>query len=126
MDGVISMKKKLLFALLVLALGYPFAGYSADPLANLPDPTRHKQKQKKAVKQVKQKSLILQSTLISDERSYAIINGESVAIGERIGGATLLTITPFEVVLLRHGQKRTLPLATTRIVREDNPEINDD
>jgi len=122
------MKRKLALTLLIISLGYPFAGVSADPLANLPDPTRHKQKQKqkKAVKNVKQKALTLQSTLISDERRYAVINGQSMAIGERIDGATLLEITPFKAVLIKHGQRKVLTLTTTDVVNEPSSTIIDD
>jgi len=121
-----STKTALSCSLLVISLALPFIGHASDPLAGLPDPTRHQQIQKKVVKKIVHQPLILQSTLIHEERRYAIINGKSLQIGERINGATLLTITPFEITLERHGQRQVLRLMTTGIVRKNEHSNHED
>lgn len=52
----------------------------------------------------------LQSILISPQRRLAVINGQTVALGGRIGDATLLAISETGVVLRRGGQLETLRL----------------
>lgn len=52
----------------------------------------------------------LQSTLISDDRKVAVINGRTVAPGEQIDGATLLEIRGDGVTLQQDGQKLVLRL----------------
>jgi MSHA biogenesis protein MshK len=52
----------------------------------------------------------LQSVLISSRRSVAVIDGRTVALGERVGDATLVSIAPAEVVLQRGAERRTLKL----------------
>ncbi len=114
-----NMKTKLICSLIMICLAYPLSvGHAADPFDNLPDPTRHHKKiTKKAVKKIKQRPpLILQSTLISKNSSHAIINGKTVAVGERIEGATLLAINPFEVVIEQRGKQKRLQLLTTDVV----------
>ena len=120
-------KKIFTYILLVIGLGLPLLGHGKDPFAGLPDPTRHKEPPpKKVVKKVERKSLILQSTLISDGYSHAVINGKAVAIGERIEGATLLSINPFNVELERRGHRITLKLLPTEVVRKKDHTISED
>jgi hypothetical protein len=121
-----SIKIKLSCSLLAISLVLPFLSHASDPFAGLPDPTRHKQTAKKVVKKVAHKPLVLQSTLISEDRSYAIINGKSVEIGERVNGATLLTINPFDVTVKRYGRRLTLRLMPTDIVRNSERSTNED
>ncbi len=121
-----KFKTTLFCTLLSFSLIYPMEVSAADPFADLPDPTRYKQTPKKVVKKIKRKPLILQSTLISKGRSYAIINGKQVAIGERVNGATLLAINPFNVLIESRGQQKTLQLISTDVVHKQGRTINED
>jgi len=118
MAGIMKIKTKLLCSLIVICLTYPLAGYSSDLIGNLPDPTRHKQITKKAVKKVIRQPLTLQSTMVSKNYSHAIINNKTILIGERIEGAKLLAIHPFEVVIEKHGKQHRLPLIARDVVKK--------
>jgi MSHA biogenesis protein MshK len=52
----------------------------------------------------------LQSTLLSHGRRLAIIDGQSVALGEKIGDATVVDITPTQVLLRRGSETEALEL----------------
>jgi MSHA biogenesis protein MshK len=54
--------------------------------------------------------LSLQSIRISAESRSAMINGEHVQIGQRVGGLRLIRVSESEVVVLEGGQRRTLKL----------------
>jgi hypothetical protein len=55
-------------------------------------------------------NLVLQSVLIFPDVRSAIINGEHVSLGEKIGGQRLVRVSETEVVLLDGGIRRTLKL----------------
>lgn len=55
-------------------------------------------------------TLVLQSVLISPGRKVAVISGETVQVGDRLGDARVTKITEGEVVLVRDGQAQTLKL----------------
>lgn len=52
----------------------------------------------------------LQSVLIARNRSVAVIDGRSVRLGERIGDATVVAISPSAVTLQRGSERQTLKL----------------
>lgn len=52
----------------------------------------------------------LQSTLVADTRRVAVINGRTVAQGERVDGAQLVEIRQDGVTLEHEGQRITLRL----------------
>ena len=52
----------------------------------------------------------LQSTLISAERKLAVIDGKRVGIGDSIGGASVVEIGQYHVVLKRGMERSTLKL----------------
>ena len=54
--------------------------------------------------------LVLQSVLIAPDIRSAIISGELVQIGEKIGGQRLVRVSETEVVLLEGGVRHTLKL----------------
>jgi len=54
--------------------------------------------------------LVLQSVIISDANRSAIISGEHVALGGKIGAARLVKVSEAAVVLLTGGDRRTLKL----------------
>jgi hypothetical protein len=53
---------------------------------------------------------VLQSVLIFPDFRSAIISGEHVSLGEKIGGQRLVRVSETEVVLLDGGIRRTLKL----------------
>jgi len=54
--------------------------------------------------------LVLQSVIISDTRRSAIISGQHVVLGGRIGPARLIKVSEAAVVLLTGDSRRTLKL----------------
>lgn len=52
----------------------------------------------------------LQSTIVSAERRLAVIDGKRVGIGDKIGGASVVEIGPYHVVLKRGMERSTLKL----------------
>jgi MSHA biogenesis protein MshK len=52
----------------------------------------------------------LQSVLISPHRRLAVINGQTVSVGAKVGDATLVRIAETSVVLKRGDTLETLPL----------------
>lgn len=54
--------------------------------------------------------LVLQSTLVSPLRRLAVINGRTFTVGERVGNAMIVSITPYQVVLSRAGKHSSLRL----------------
>jgi MSHA biogenesis protein MshK len=50
----------------------------------------------------------LQSVLISAGRRIAVINGETVSVGGRVGDATVVKINPTEVTLRRGNELETI------------------
>ncbi len=123
------MRNKNIFScgLLIMILIYPLLSQASDPFAGLPDPTHYKKNTpKKVVKKIIRKPLTLQSTLISEDSSYAIINGKQIAIGGRIEGAKLLSINPFDVVVEQNGKTITLELLSTDVMRQNARMTNED
>lgn len=84
----------------------PIAGL-ADPFASLPDPTRPSGWQDGAPAN---QGLVLQSTTVSASRRSAVVNGQRVAVGDRVAGATVTDIQTFQVTLQRAGRDITLRL----------------
>jgi hypothetical protein len=54
--------------------------------------------------------LVLQSVLIFPDARSAIISGEHVLLGQKIGGQRLVKVAETEVVLLNGAERRTLRL----------------
>lgn len=52
----------------------------------------------------------LQSVLISSKRRVAVIDGETVRLGQKHRGALVSSITPTQVVLVRNGAQEILKL----------------
>ncbi|HET7306369.1 MAG TPA: hypothetical protein VFK24_00920 [Gammaproteobacteria bacterium] len=57
----------------------------------------------------------LNSTLISAHRRLAMINGKTVGVGERVDGATVVSIEPGAVRLRRGGHQFTIHLIADTI-----------
>lgn len=54
--------------------------------------------------------LVLQSVIISPDARSAIINGEHVMLGQKVGAARLVNVSEGEVVLMVGGSRRRLAL----------------
>jgi len=87
----------------------------ADVLGELPDPTRPQVKPVRTTLVVRGSNvaavvLNLQSTLVSQDRRIAVINGKMLHVGERVGDADVLEIQPHQVIVSRAGARQTLRL----------------
>ena len=62
---------------------------------------------------------VLQSTMVSPQRKIAVISGRSYTIGDKVGGAEIIEIRSYEVVLKRAGRLKYLRLmpAVTKEVK---------
>jgi len=83
-----------------------------DAIDSLPDPTRPSLSNEAGSGSVSRQGLQLQSTMISTRSRIAVINGQRLTIGDRIQGASVTEIQPFQVTLQRAGrdiQLRLLP-----------------
>jgi hypothetical protein len=56
------------------------------------------------------RGLVLQSVLIHPDMRSAIISGEHVMLGQKVGGQRLVKVAETEVVLLNGAERRTLKL----------------
>ena len=81
----------------------------ADPFANLPDPTRPSGWQD-GIGPTASQGMVLQGTTVSANRRIAVINGQRLAVGDRVQGATVTDIQPYQVILQRAGRDITLRL----------------
>jgi MSHA biogenesis protein MshK len=90
-----------------------------EPMAGLPDPTRPSFAQGDGAEgnAAGQHGLVLQSVLIGPQRRLAVINGRTLAVGERIGDGTLTAIWPHEVVVKRASGEFTLRLVPRYVSR---------
>lgn len=110
--------------ILVMHLGIAELAMAQDALANLPDPTRPSAAadtgRRHANPENQISSLRLESTLISDHRRLAIINGKVLAIGDLIKGARIKDITAYKVVLEMKGRLVSLKLVEDKFTRRRN------
>jgi MSHA biogenesis protein MshK len=79
---------------------------------NLPDPTRPANVSPDANSTIENAEVLpqLQSILISPYRKVAVISGQTLHIGEKFAGATLIKITAHEVVLKNGTELKKLKL----------------
>jgi len=83
-----------------------------------PKPVKVNKKTVKVVK-VKPKPLILQQTVVSKERRFAIINGFTLTEGERVkGGYRVFQINDDNVILVRENKELVLHLAGKADIKE--------
>jgi hypothetical protein len=113
-----------LFYMLVMGLGLASAlpAQAADVFDGLPDPTRPPSSTPGGGESVASgvQGLVLQSVLIAPQRRLAVINGRTLAIGERIDGVTVIDIQPHEVVVKRASGELTLRLVPRYVSRSTN------
>jgi MSHA biogenesis protein MshK len=96
------MAKRLMIVLGLLAASSAFA-------QGLSDPTRPPSASP-SIQNTTDEVSRLQSVLISPGRKLAVIDGRTVALGERVGDATVVAIAPAQVILQRGGSYQTLKL----------------
>ena len=98
------MARPLILALCLIACAL---GAAAD---TLPDPTRPPNFT--AGDSLPEGGMVLQSVLISPARRIAIIGGQAVAVGDRIGEAQVVAINEQEVTIREGKDTRTLRMFT--------------
>ncbi len=78
----------------------------------LSDPTRPQSapEERAAASPAEAPASRLQSVLISPARKLAVIDGQTVALGGRIGDATVISIAPTQVILQAGATYQTLKL----------------
>jgi len=94
----------------VIALGMFLASAQATAQKGLLDPTRPPTVAPSPQATPEPPGPQLQSVLLAPGRKIAVINGESVALGEKLGEATLVRVTETEVVLRHGAETRVLKL----------------
>lgn len=109
----------------VLSIGLGLASVlparAADMFDSLPDPTRPSGWSSGGDRVATGvHGLVLQSVLIAPQRRLAVINGKTLAVGERIGDVTVTAIQPHEVVVKRASGELTLRLVPRYISRSTN------
>jgi len=97
------MAQRLIFAVAVLLASVPVQAQSLNDPMRPPQVSSERQTHAAA-------SSRLQSVLISPARSIAVIDGRAVKLGEQIGDARLVAISPSEVTLERGRERQTLRL----------------
>lgn len=113
----------MLWVLLLLLL--PVVIIPVSSLADMADPTRPMFLRKKPVSVPKKRAVshvssptaprevyTLTSTLVSKQRTVAVINNHVVAVGDRVGSATVVAIESSRVKLRMGGRDITLVLTT--------------
>jgi len=121
-----AMSRIILISLLFyLSLVVAFAAEDAltDPTRpefyQKPAPVKKSPKVRKSVRRQAPKKLILQQTMISSAKRFAVINGFKLTEGERIkGGYRVLKINDESVVLTRQNHELVLHLAGGTNIKE--------
>lgn len=102
------MVKRVRTILFALALGVGAAQTMAAEV--LPDPTRPPVEAGVEIPGTVATGPVLQSVMIRPGRRTAVISGQSLAEGERFGGAKLIKISEGEVILIGPEGRKTLKL----------------
>ena len=71
-----------------------------------------------------QTGLDLQSILVAGDRSSAVINGQLLTIGSRIGNSHIIGIMHDAVIIRQNGQRKVLRLNTRHIVTRSRSQEN--
>jgi len=106
------MSRLFIFIMMLAGLAGNASVRADDAIDRLPDPTRPSLANEAGDGSAIRQGLQLQSTMISTRRRIAVINGQRLTIGDRIQGASVTEIQPFQVTLQRAGrdiQLRLLP-----------------
>ncbi len=65
----------------------------------------------------------VESIIVSPGRRLAVINGRVVAVNDRVGGARVVEITPYEVRLEYQGETRRAALVPARVKHPANSTV---
>lgn len=103
MDKGMGRYARLGLAILAGLLG---AAAQAGDVGDLPDPTRPQG----AAPATGGARSGVQSILISPQRKLAVVHGQTVTVGDRVGDAVVVDIRPYEVILKRAGRETSLRL----------------
>lgn len=98
------MRNKLINVTIVFATGLVAA--VAVVAEELPDPTNPAGQMATRSAPVRG----VQSILITPQRKQAVINGRSLAVGDRVNNAVIVDIQPYEVILKRGGVETRMRL----------------
>lgn len=93
-----------------LVLALVCSAVLAQSMDDLPDPTRPSGWSEGGSGGAGHDGYVLQATRVSAHERVAVVNGQRVAVGDRIRGATVKDIQPFQVTLQRAGRDITLRL----------------
>ena len=107
----------LAVAVLALLVAGTARAHAAASLSGLADPTRPYAAGSGGT------GLVLQSTLVSPLERIAVINGRTFTLGDRVGGAEIVGIRPYGVVLRRAGRQTVLPLLPTLNIERRSDDI---
>ncbi len=102
------MDKGYLSVMLLMLLAAGAQAHTSDPLAGLADPTQPYTAHAGSYR--RHAGLVLQSTLVSPLQRLAVINGHAFTVGEHVGGARIVQIRPYGVILNRAGRRQLLRL----------------
>lgn len=108
-----------------LVMGIVVGVWVSSATAALPDPTQPPSYKAARTNSKTQRSpWALTSTLITQHRRVATINGQRVQVGDSIRGARVVEIAPTHVRLSVNGEQRVLRLVprTVKQIAEDNDE----
>lgn len=104
-------RQPLFRALIRCALVLAFGDASGAPVEALVDPTRPPSaRTDQPVGEESGHSRVLQSILIAPGRTFAVIDGETVRVGTRVGEARVVKIDETGVILSKNGKVETLKL----------------
>ncbi|MHB8535922.1 MAG: hypothetical protein ACYDBW_10830 [Sulfuricaulis sp.] len=91
--------------------------WAGDIPAGLKDPTRPSYVAATVGAKVQHSGPVLQSTLVSASQRRAVISGRTYTVGEKLAGAVITDIQPYEVTLMRAGRESRLRLLP-KLVKE--------
>ena len=102
-------------ALAVLTTAMVLGGMAS--AGELRDPTKPLQQRQASQQPAAITRYSLDSILVSDSRRIAVVNGASLAVGERVGNATVKRIARDRVLLEINGKTQTLVLDSAPSIR---------
>lgn len=107
-------KCRMAMIVMVVALVVPLASFAGE--AEIGDPMRPSYLADTSSKATRSApSWRVESIVVSPDRRIAVINGQSLAVGDRIRGARVIAIDAYAVTLDIDGKRRQLTLTDARI-----------
>lgn len=123
--AILSGRRRITLSAGILAPWLFMQGAGAqDFLAGLPDPTRPSAPGERVRAEIRD-GMILQATSVSRDSRKAVINGKTLSEGDKIEGARLVAINPYEVTLSQSGREISLRLMPRLIKSRVHIEADD-